>query len=143
VETGVRKSRGSETNENSANVAVQIKTLIPVMISRVGTTALGPPSKIKTGKEVRTITELRRADLRRTLRRLGAGDSSSLPGTVTGFSGGGFISTPSGRDQVDRRFRTLSLKQALPIVHQPFRLHLPLIGERPPIISNSVIIDDD
>src|SRR5271157_2540819 len=95
-ETGVRKIRGSETNENRVNVAVQIKTLIPAMIARAGTTAFGPPIKTRTGKEVRTITTLRRADLRTTLRRLGPWDSFSYPGTITGFSVGGFMVTPCG-----------------------------------------------
>jgi len=95
VETGVRKIRGNVTNEHRANVAVQIKRLIPAMISRVTTTAFGPPAKIRTGQEVRTITTLRRADLRTMLRRFGDGDSSSLPGTITGLSGGGFMGTPS------------------------------------------------
>jgi hypothetical protein len=94
VETGVRKIRGNVTNEHRANVAVQIKRVIPAMISRVTTTAFGPPAKIRTGQEVRTITTLRRADLRTMLRRFGVGDSF-LHGTTTGFSGGGFMGTPS------------------------------------------------
>ena len=52
------------TNENRANVAVQITMLIPAMISRAGTIAFGPPAKTRTGNEVRTMTALRRADLR-------------------------------------------------------------------------------
>jgi hypothetical protein len=72
---GALKIRGIDTNENSANVAVQIKMLIPAMISSVGTTACGPPAR--TGHEVKTITMLRSADLRTMLRRLGAGDSLS------------------------------------------------------------------
>jgi hypothetical protein len=94
LETGVRKIRGSVTNENSVNVVLQIKTLIPAMISNVGTSAFGPPAKIRTGHEVRTIATLRRADLRTILRKLGAEDSSSLPGTITGFSIAGFMVTP-------------------------------------------------
>lgn len=70
---------------------VQIKMLIAAMISRVGTTAFGPPTMTRTGNEVRTIATLSRADLRTMLRRLGRGDASGLLGTISGVSGGGFM----------------------------------------------------
>jgi hypothetical protein len=102
----VRKSRGRVTNENRANVEAQIKMLIPAMISRVTTTAFGPPSKIRIGHEVRTITTFRSADLRTTLRRFGVGDSFSLSGTMTGYGVGAFMDTPCRSEQDYRRFRT-------------------------------------
>jgi hypothetical protein len=91
VEIAVQKIRASETNENRVNVAVQIKKVIPAMMARVGTTAFGPPEEARTGKEVRTITRLRRADLRTMLRRLDAGDTFSLPGTIAGFNVGEYM----------------------------------------------------
>jgi hypothetical protein len=94
VGTGVRKIQARETNENRENVAVQIKKLIPTMMARAGSTALGPPATARTGKEVRMITRLRRADLRTTLRKLGAADSSWWTGAITGFSVGGSMVIP-------------------------------------------------
>jgi CubicO group peptidase (beta-lactamase class C family) len=76
-EAGVQKIWASEMKENSVNVAVQITTLIPAITTSVGTTAFGPPAKTSTGQEVRTIVRLRSADLRTTLRRLGAADTFS------------------------------------------------------------------
>ena len=93
-ETGDEKSRGSETNEKTAKVAAQIKILTPAIIARAGRMPFGPPAKARTGKEVRTITRLRSVDLRTTLRRLKAGDSFSLPGTITGFGVGGSMVVP-------------------------------------------------
>jgi hypothetical protein len=108
LETGVRKIRGRVTNENRANVAVQIKMLIPAMISMMGMTAFGPPSIIRIGHEVRTITTLRRADLRTTLRRFGVVDSSSLPEMFAGLRVDGFMGTPRRSEKDCRRFRTIS-----------------------------------
>jgi hypothetical protein len=75
-------------------VVVQIKTLIPAMISSVGTTVFGPPANTRTGHEVRTITTFRSADLRTMLRNLGAVDSSSLRQLNVFFSVGEFMFTP-------------------------------------------------
>jgi hypothetical protein len=94
AETGLRKIRGSVTNENNAKVAVQITMMIPAMISRVWTTAFGPPAKTRTGNEVRTITKLRSADLRTIFRRLGVGDSSCVPATIDGFADVRFMAAP-------------------------------------------------
>ena len=61
-------------NEYRANVATQIRMLTPTMIFKVGRTAFGPPARIRTGADVRTITTLRSADFRTMLCRFGAGD---------------------------------------------------------------------
>src|SRR5262245_55626777 len=78
-----------EAQENRAKVAVQIISVIPAMMARAGTTALGPPATTRTGKEVRTMTTLRRADLRTIRRQLDAGNSSSLPWMINGIGVGG------------------------------------------------------
>ena len=89
------------------------------MIARVGTTAFGPPAKTRTGKEVRTITTLRRADLRTMLRRLGAGDSFSLPGRslASALAGSWRLLAGESKLVVDSAHYQ---EQSLPIGHQPW-----------------------
>lgn len=70
------------------NGVVQINTLIATMISRITTTALGSPAIMRTGADVRWITTSSNDDLRTTLPRLGAGESSFATGTVTDFRTG-------------------------------------------------------
>jgi hypothetical protein len=77
AEIAVQRIRPSDTHENRVNVAAQIKKVIAAMMAIVGTTAFGPPAETRTGRDVRTITALRRADLWTILRKLDARDSSS------------------------------------------------------------------
>jgi hypothetical protein len=87
-ENAVQRIRPIETHENRVNVVVQITQVIPAMIARVGTTALGPPARTRTGKDTTTITRLRRADFWTRLRSLEAGDWSSSPRMINGFDVG-------------------------------------------------------
>ena len=126
------------------------------MIARVGTTAFGPPAKTRTGKEVRTIARLRRADLRTMLRRLGAGDSFSLPGNdhwlrrwrvhgilpageskmVVGFR------TVSGAEPSDRTL-TLSFVCCLPLTdHSTIDLYCNALLSKVPYSSKLVVCFD-
>jgi hypothetical protein len=118
-ENVVKRSRPIEKQEKRANVVVQIVNVIPAIMVRDGTTALGPPAATRTGKDVRTITTLRRADLRTIRRKRDAGNSSSSPRMINGLGvGGSIVISLMGRASWSAIPHIIG--RPIPVGHQPY-----------------------